>query len=296
MQLMQMLNGLHNLKPDQEFSKAFAKACKLRKVLFHRLIRTSLPVTAVLLAVSPPCNYANEIINPPPGTGPIAELHIGRLVFQQSATSTWGPGRPWWRIDWPEAEYHFTNGIERHTAVDVAEDSVHLSLDDDAVFDYPFLFAQQVGRWKMSDAEAAKLGEYLERGGFLIVDDFHGPQQWKIFLGVIKRALPDAEIKNIEFDDGSLAIHFDVDQQTQIPGKRHVRGLSSDGEAIVQMPHTPHQWKGIYDTNNRLVVAINFNMDMGDAWEHADDPGYPNRMTSFAYRLGINYVIHAMTH
>jgi len=256
----------------------------------------SLYLAAALLGAPAYPSLANDVVNAPLSTGPTAELHLGRLVFQHSASSSWGPGRPWWRIDWPEAEFHFTNGIRRYTAVNVEADSVHLSLNDTALFDYPFIFAQQVGRWQLSDYEAATLGEYLQRGGFLIVDDFHGPQQWDVFHNAISRALPSHTIVDIEFNESSLAIQFDLDQQTQIPGRRHVFGMSSDGEAIVRMPHAPHKWKGIYDKNNRLMVAINFNMDMGDAWEHADDPHYPNNMTSFAYRLGINYVIHAMTH
>jgi len=272
---------------------------KLQEVLFRHIKQVkniSLSLFVAITAAPFAQGQANEVVNPPLSTGPTAELHIGRLVFQHSTSASWGPGRPWWRIDWPEAEYHFTNGIRRFTAVDVEDDSVHLSLTDSALFDYPFLFAQQVGRWQITDNEAANLGEYLLRGGFLIADDFHGPQQWEIFHHAISRALPNHEIVDIEFDDSSLAIQFDIDQQTQIPGRRHVMGISSDGEAIIQMPHAPHRWKGIYDDNNQLMVAINFNMDMGDAWEHADDPSYPNNMTSFAYRLGINYVIHAMTH
>ena len=59
--------------------------------------------------------------------------------------------------------------------------------------------------------------------------------------------------------------------------------------------YTPH-WRGIYDDEGRLMVVINFNMDIGDAWEHADWPDYPENMTALAYRFGINYVIYAMTH
>ena len=235
-------------------------------------------------------------MNPPLSAGPTSELHIGRLVFDVHPGSSWGPGRPWWRIDWPEAEFHFTNGVKRYTTVEVESDSVHLTLHDDAIFDYPFVFAQQVGRWQISDAEAAKLGEYLRRGGFLIADDFHGPYQWEVFNDVIARALPGYAIENIDFVDASLAIQYSMDQQTQIPGRRHIMGFKNDGEAIVRMPHSPPKWRGIRDDKGRLMVVINFNMDMGDAWEHADDPNYPNNMTSFSYRLGINYLIHAMTH
>ena len=262
----------------------------------HPALRMSVCLFIALVALSSTSSRANDVVNPPTSTGPASELHIGRLVFDVHPGSSWGPGRPWWRIDWPEAEFHFTNGVKRYTSVDVESDSVHLSLTDDAIFDYPFVFAQQVGRWQMSDAEAATLGEYLLRGGFLIVDDFHGPYQWDVFNHVVARALPGHTVESIDFEDAALAIQYSMDQQTQIPGHRHIMGFKNNGDAVVRMPHSPPQWRGIHDDKGRLMVVINFNMDMGDAWEHADDPSYPNNMTSFSYRLGINYLIHAMTH
>lgn len=253
-------------------------------------------LAAALLTASFSSAIADGIVNSPGTNGPEAELHIGRLVFGVSNAYRWGPGRPWWRIDWPEAEFHFSNGVSRYTSVEVAPDSVHLTLINDAIFDYPWVFAQQVGRWRLNDKEVSTLGEYLKRGGFLIVDDFHGPAQWQNFFTTIKRALPNHAIVDIPFADSLLTIQYDMNQRTQISGRRHIQGFNSDGQAIVRMPHSPPEWKGIYDSSGRLMVAINFNMDIGDAWEHANDPDYPNNMTSFAYRLGINYVIYAMTH
>ena len=62
-----------------------------------------------------------------------------------------------------------------------------------------------------------------------------------------------------------------------------------------RMEGPPH-WRGIYNDHNQLMVAINFNSDMGDGWEHADDPSYPVPYTALAYKLGINYVVYSMTH
>jgi hypothetical protein len=87
-----------------------------------------------------------------------------------------------------------------------------------------------------------------------------------------------------------MQIFFSIDQRTQIPGDRHLRfggGVQMEG---------PPEWRGIYDDHGRLMVAANYNMDMGDAWEHADDPDYPLPMTAFAYQLGVNYVLYALTH
>lgn len=240
---------------------------------------------------------ASDVINPPKIDGPFSEFHLARLYYQPTAEHYWHPpGRPWWRIDWPEAEKHLTSGLSRYTRLDSANDSAHISLMDNAIFDYPYLFAQQVGRWQLSEEEITRLAEYLKRGGFMLADDIHGPQQWQRVQEVFSRALPMYRIETISPDSAQLAIVFPIDELTQIPGRRHVVGLRDDGSAVVRMPHTPQQWLGIKDENGRLIVAFNLNMDMGDAWEHADDATYPNAMTALAYKVGINYIIYSMTH
>jgi hypothetical protein len=200
---------------------------------------------------------------------------------------------PMWAIDYPLAEAHFLPALERFSRIDAAETSVHVQISDEQLFDYPWLFLQQPasGGWNPSDVEIERLREYLARGGFLVIDDFHGEDEWLWFEDVIKRVLPGRPILEIAADDSLLNIIFTVDNRTQIPGERHL----SYGGGPPRMDGPPH-WRAIYDDEGRMMVAINHNIDMGDAWEHADDPGYPVEMTGTAYRFGVNYVIYAMTH
>lgn len=247
-----------------------------------------------LLLMIPPVTTAGDYNNTDTSIPPISEFEMARLIFDHNRQSTWGPGRPWWAIDWPDAEQHFTDGVTRYTRVNIAPDSRHIRLTDAAIFDYPWLFVQQVGRWYLGRLEQLQLREYLLRGGFMVVDDFHGPDQWDTFSEVMSQVLPEYKIVDIPAGDELLHVLYELEQRTQIPGRRHLY-QGTDG-VMVQMPHTPARWRGIYDQHGRLMVAINFNMDMGDAWEHADDPVYPVPMTSLAYRFGINYLIYAMTH
>ena len=117
-----------------------------------------------------------------------------------------------------------------------------------------------------------------------MVDDFWGEAEWDIFLRSMRRIFPDRKIIDLPEDHEIMHVHFDIDQRTQIPGRNGSR------------PGTSPRWRAILDDNGRVVVAINFNMDMGDAWEHADDPYYPAEMTVLAYRFAVNYLVYSMTH
>lgn len=220
-----------------------------------------------------------------------AEFHFIRLEY---VTFGWARGRrPWWMQDWPEAEEHFAEGVRRLTNIDVGTNR-HVPLTDDRIFEYPWVYATQVGYWDLSDEEVARLREYLLRGGFLFVDDFHGPEDWSVFQESMARTLPEFPIVDLPETDPLLHTLYDLDQRTQIPGLRHLR-RGAGGSTVAEMPY-PAIWRGIYGEEERLLVAVNFNMDIGDAWEHADWVEYPEPMTALAYRFGINYIVYAMTH
>ena len=213
--------------------------------------------------------------------GAPAEFYFARLAY----ASFYGGGRlERWLTDWPEAETHFLQGVRRLTRIDAAEDGRTVRLTDDELFDYPWLYAVEVGQWYLSDPEAALLREYLDRGGFLMVDDFWDNCEWSVFIQSMLRVFPDRPIVELGEDHELLHVLYDLDQRTQIPGANGIR------------PGTVPHWRGIFDDDDRLMVAINFNMDMGDAWEHADDLWYPEPMTALAYRFAVNYLIYSMTH
>jgi hypothetical protein len=223
---------------------------------------------------------------------PEAEFHFARLVYRDSPYSRrgyYGRGGGAWRTDYADAEFHVMQGIGRFTGIDVAEVDIDgnggrlIQLVDERVFDYPWLYAVEVGQWLLDEGEAKILREYLDRGGFLMVDDFWGEREWAIFVDSMQRVFPDKPIQELGEEHELLHVLYDLDQRTQIPGRGG------------QRPETP-RWRGIFDDDGRLMVAINFNMDMGDAWEHADDPWYPEPMTALAYKFAVNYLIYTMTH
>jgi hypothetical protein len=216
-----------------------------------------------------------------------AEFRFARLIYTDAPDYARFRGG-WWQQDFPEAETHFSLNLRRLTRVDAGE-PVAVRLTDDALFDYPWLYATQVGYWDLSDAEVARLREYLLRGGFLMADDFWGESERAVFQDTMKRVFPERPIVDIQPDDAVLHVVFSIDEFTQIPGLRHL-----GRRGIAQLPAP--RWRGIYDDSGRLLVAMNHNQDVGDSWEEADNPAYPEPMTALGYRLGINYITYAMTH
>ena len=234
-----------------------------------------------------------------------AEFHFLRVEYTDAPGHARGFGfvsrdaraSGWWAQDWPTAENHFTTGIARLTRIDIG-DPRHLRLTDPHLFDYPWIYATQTAWWDLSDAEVLQLREYLLRGGFLVTDDFWGEADWEEFQAAMERVLPGRPIDDIQETDSVMHVMYDIQakDRTFIPGSRHLRRFSDGSVQIVQPPGTVPAWRAMYDDKNRMVVAINFNTDVGDAWEFADVPYYPEAMTTLAYRYGINYIIYSMTH
>jgi hypothetical protein len=200
-------------------------------------------------------------------------------------------------MDWPAADNHFTAGLRRLTRID-AGDPRHVSLNDDKLWDYPWIYATQTGWWNLSEKEIARLREYLQRGGFLMTDDFWGEEQWAVFRRTMERVLPGRPIVDIAEEDSAMHVLYDIREKdrTIIPGSRHLR-QGAGGVVRLSYPEgSVPAWRAMYDDHGRMVVAANYNTDIGDAWEFADVPYYPESMTTLAYRYGINYVVYAMTH
>ena len=224
-------------------------------------------------------------------TRPTSEFHFVRMVYS-GLSSRFSTGDRRWLTDWPEAEQHLIKGVDRLTRIDTAEEGQYMTIMDESLFDYPWIYAVEVGGWLLSDEEAARLRDYLLRGGFLVVDDFHGTREWAGFVQGMHRVFPDRAIVDIPADDPDLPRRL---RSRRAHTDSRASSRSTAACTYEQDGFTPH-WRGIYDDNGRLMVVINFNMDLGDAWEHADVPEYSLLYTTRAYKYAINYILYAMTH
>lgn len=225
----------------------------------------------------------------PPDAGEKTEFAFARLRYKDAATTGWRRGN--WTIDYPKADRQFVQGVRRLTRVHTRSLEQVVNFDGDEIFDWPWLYAVEVGHWFLDDSDAKKLRDHLLRGGFLMVDDFHGTREWQVFRSSMDRVFPDRPIVDIPNRDAAFHVLYDLDRRFQVPGVQYLYT-----GRIYEYDGVEPEWKGIYDDRGRLMVAICHNMDLGDSWEHADLPQYPEKFSSLGYRIGINYIIYAMTH
>jgi len=196
-----------------------------------------------------------------------------------------------WEVDHPDAEEHFMEALARGTSVPVAQKAIAHSLTDSQLFEYSFAYIVEVGFLRLNDVEAEALREWLLRGGFLLVDDFHGILEWEKFMIQIRKVFPERPVKQIPSDHPVFHCYYDFDKYPQVPGL----GSIINGRNYEKGGKVP-QCRGIFDEQGRLMVLINHNVDLGDSWEHAGDYRYPRDLSLLGYQLGINYVVYALTH
>jgi hypothetical protein len=238
--------------------------------------------------------YTNEEDNPapiPPDCNEQTEWAFARLRYPSGRFSSYTGTRGTWPTDFPKADRQFVQGVRRLTRLHARSMEQVVDINSDELFNWPWIYAVEVGHWDLTEAQCKRLREYFLRGGFLVTDDFHGSGEWNVFMASMSRIFPDKPVVEISDQDPIFHVIYDLNDRIQVPGIQYWYS----GHIWEKDGKVPH-WRGIYDDKGRVMVAICFNQDNGDAWEWADSPRYPEKYTSQAYRMGIDYIIYALTH
>jgi hypothetical protein len=199
-----------------------------------------------------------------------------------------------WTMDYPRSDRHLLAGVKRLTRIDtrLAEQVVDLDGSDD-IFNWPVVYGVEVGHWRLPDDQAKQLRDFLLRGGFFMCDDFHGDEEWSTFIASMNKVFPDRPIEDIPDKDPIFHTLFDLDERFQVPGAQFFdSGITYEKGPSGKIPH----WRCIRDDKGRIMVAICHNMDLGDAWEVADEARYPEKWSSLAYRIAMNYFVYDLSH
>ena len=237
-----------------------------------------------------------------PDEMPDGSFVICRLAYRQVRSEPMGIG---WMTDYPYAEVNLSTRLSEltRTRISRAEDGspnffVVRPLDR-ALYNGPMLVASDVGTIGFNEEEAARLQAYLLKGGFLWVDDFWGTAAWTQWSREIGKVLPPAEypIRDVPADDPILRAMFDVTKVPQITNIQFWRGVNGQSTSERGADSQDVHFRAIRDGQGRIMVLMSHNTDVADAWEReGEDPGFFYQFAPDGYALGINVVLHALTH
>ena len=222
---------------------------------------------------SSPSSFNNA--DPPPTEFIFARWHYG--------TGRFGGGG--WAHDYPTAEEHILQIMKETSLINVDRISYKIvELGSDEIFKYPFSYVSEPGEMYLTDHEVENLRQYINRGGFVMIDDFGGQgneqREFESFRQNLLRAFPDRDMILLTEDNPLLHIFYDIDNLNTVHPMTGVKSI----------------FYGYPDGHGGLSMVICFNNDVGDFWEFIDYPRYPVKPSAEALKLGLNFVMYAMTH
>ena len=217
---------------------------------------------------------------------------FARLKYETGPGGYWYQGLPSWAHGYPLSEDNLVKIMNEVSYLGARDDAFNVfALDDPELFRYPLAYITEAGWWTMSDEEGAAFRSYLQKGGLAIFDDFKvagdfgpGGGGWENFEENIKRVLPGVRIFDLKPTDSIFHCFFEIESLDNFPqaynaGRPVFRGVYQDN-----------------DPRKRLQLIINYNTDISQYWEWSGRGLRPFDDTNEAYKLGVNYLIYALTH
>ena len=215
-----------------------------------------------------------------------SEFYFTRGVYH----SPWRWNRSW-ATDFPKADLQFMAAVDTLVDMDVADHENAVRLDDPDLRRFPFLYMLEIEGMALTVSEVAGLRDYLLAGGFLVVDDFWGEYAFADLEHEMRRVLPEHPIAEIPPEHPIFNTVYRIEEIVQVPAiGRYYGGVTTECYGCDVF------MRGIFDDAGRLMVVINGNTDLGDAWEWFERPEYPLQFSSFAVQMGVNFIVYAMSH
>ncbi len=221
------------------------------------------------------------------------EFYFTRGIYSGDF-ETWDEGGRW-AVDYPKADQQFLIALKRLSIVDASAAENAIQLTDPRLRQLPFLYMLEVGSMSLKEDEVIALRDYLLAGGFLVIDDFWGSWAWENLTSEMQKVFPLRSIVDIPPEHPVFNVFYNIDRVVQVPNLSNGMNYAFTGQTHEYDGFTPHV-RGIFDDDGRLMVLINWNTDLGDAWEWADHPRYPLQFSTYAFEMGVNFVIYAMTY
>jgi Domain of unknown function (DUF4159) len=262
--------------------------------------RASLVITTVLLVAAALTAFAQRRgfrggfrdrpvrFETPPNTPYDGRFAFVRVKYETAPGGYWWRGLPSWAHGYPLAEQNLMKIMNEVSFLNAHEEITTLTLDDPDLFKYPVAYIIEVSWWTLTDREAESLRAYMQKGGFVIVDDFKVPGDfgspgWEPFEANMHRVLPGAHFYEMQASHPIFHVFFEINSldipQAYNSGKPIFRGLYEDN-----------------DPSKRLQMIVNYNTDVSQFWEWSGTGLRPIDQTNEAYKLGVNYIVYGLTH
>jgi len=200
-----------------------------------------------------------------------------------------------WATDYPDSDLNFSFRLQQLTSLRVNPDPVVLELNDPKLFDHPFLYIIEPGRGFGVTPETGEiLRRYCLNGGFVMVDDFWGEDEWYGFYQDLKVVFPDREPQELPLEHPIFHCVYDLKEKPQVPSIGHAMSGYRTERWDAQEAH----YRAVFDDDERIMMIICHNTDLGDGWEReGENEDYFHQFSEkWAYPMGINIVFYAMTH
>lgn len=219
-----------------------------------------------------------------------------RIRYQSGG---WGRGgRGGWQTDMPDSDLNLSWRLQQMTSMKVDPNGRVINASDPELADFPFVYIVEPGSLAFTDGEALAMRKYLLNGGFLMLDDFWGENEWENCAEQLKLVFPDKHFEEIPLTDPLYKCVFQIKEKAQVPNvdlgtRSQYDGVTWEREDAQEVHH-----RGIYDDKRRLMVIATHNTDNGDGWEREGESAYYFKQFSerTAYPLAINILFYVMTH
>lgn len=207
-----------------------------------------------------------------------------RIKYDSAADGWRSRGGDPWSHDYPRAELHLYEALERTTKFYIEGPPLVMTLTDERIFEYPVLYLCEPGYWTMKDDELENLQEYLRRGGFILFDDFRGEREWDQVQAELARLFPDREPVEIPPDHFIWTIYYEVDPEAAPSLVSGRFGFDAYED----------RYFALFDDDGRMMALLCYNQDIGDGWEWPEQNIQDASTTAF--QMGVNFLLYALTH
>jgi hypothetical protein len=250
-----------------------------------------------------PRSFQDSEQTPPWTNAPGFERDVftfARIRYSEGGRGFWGRRGGRWATDYPDADLNFSYRLQQMTSMKVHPTGVVLEISDPELFRHPFIYIVEPGNLTFTDEEVPILRRYLLNGGFLMIDDFWGDDEWENLADELARVFPDRAIFDIPRSHPVFHSVFAIPDDLNLQVPDVFRGTQSQFTGITWERSDAQQanFRGLNDDKGRLCVMICHNTDNGDGWEREGENQYYFREFSEkkAYPLGINIIFYALTH